>query len=284
MKRVFIGLALLLLVTAPAAAQEATPVPEGGGTPAQTINSTYAVIWQNYDVTLNVQPDGRVVVTERQVVLFNDGPYRTAFATISTDHIDALTDVGVAEVVDGVLEPYQPTTASGYSEAAQTFRARETSSEVQIDWAFPSTTGASRTFVLTYIVSGAIRSYPDNVPANQVLWWNAIPSGVSEAAPVENATATIILPEAVPLDQTLVDQYSDGTNVPANFGQDQDVANNNRYSTDGQTWTFRASDLEDGEGVFVRLQFPPILDSPIPSWQLIEDAQAEAVGTPHASE
>ena len=232
-----------------------------------------SVVWQDYDVTLDVQQDGTINVTERQVVDFRGGPFRTAFANIPTSRIDAIGNVGVAEEVNGLLEPYQAATASNYAERPETFRARETSSEIQIDWAFPSTTGQTRTFVLTYTVAGAIRSYPDNVPANQQLWWNAIASDVTEVAPVENASATIILPQPVPIDQALVDQYSDDSNVPANPGQAQDVADNSRYTTDGQTWTYTASDLEDGEGLFVRLQFPPIVDAPVPSWQQADDAQ-----------
>lgn len=66
-------------------------------------SQSQAVVWQDYDVTLDVQANGQVRVTERQVVDFNGGPFRTAFANIPTNRIDAIGNVGVAEEVNGVL-------------------------------------------------------------------------------------------------------------------------------------------------------------------------------------
>ncbi len=234
-----------------------------------------SVVWQDYDVTLDVQQDGVIAVTERQVVEFSGGPFRTAFATIPTDRVDRLGNIDVAEEIDGQLVPYQSVSSSDFDrDTPNTWSAVQTASEVQIDWSFERTSNETRTFVLTYAVDGAIRDYP--VDNNQQIWWNAIATDVTDVAPIENASATIILPQAVPIEQALVDQYEDDSDLPANPGEGRDPADNGEYTTDGQTWTYTATDLTSGEGLFVRLQVPPILDITAPSWQVADDERRQS--------
>ncbi len=44
-------------------------------------------------------------------------------------------------------------------------------------------------------------------------------------------------------------------------------------TTDNATWTWHATDLRDGDDLSVRLQFPPLVNAPTPTWQARDDEQ-----------
>jgi uncharacterized membrane protein YgcG len=104
---------------------------------------------------------------------------------------------------------------------------------------------------LSYTVEGGLRSYPDLEPPNQQLWWIAIADEVTEIAPVDNATVTLTLPEAVAA-ESLIIEPSEGT-------------------IEGNTITWRMSDLGTGDDAEVRAQFPVITTATAPAWQQQDD-------------
>jgi hypothetical protein len=118
--------------------------------------------------------------------------------------------------------------------------------------------------VLEYDVAGVIRTYRDLDPPNLQLWWTPVTRDTTEVAPVLESTVTITLPEAVPVDQTVV------------LGEDGRVADDPAaYTDDGQTFTWHATDLEEGDELAVRLQFPDIIAVDTPEWQQEDDARRE---------
>jgi hypothetical protein len=210
-----------------------------------------SVYWEQYDVELDVRSDGTVHVTEDQTVVFN-GTFSHGFADIPLSQIEDIDTVSVT--IDG--EPARFVDPGAYTQQPGTFTYRSTSSELNIDYAFPTTSfGDERHVVLEYEVSGALRVYDELEPANQQLWWIAISHQVTEVAPVRNATVRATLPEAVP--------ESDIVAFPEN------------PTVDGRTYAWSRTNLEAGDDFEVRLQFPPITDASVPAWQALDDQRRE---------
>jgi hypothetical protein len=121
-------------------------------------------------------------------------------------------------------------------------------------------TDDERTFILEYDVAGVIRVYADDVEPNQQIWWTAISGDVTDVAPIRESTTTINLPTTV----------GDLSKVMISGPGDDDPTS---HTTDGKTFIWTASNLDGGDDVVVRLQFPPIIQVAAPSWQQKDDEQ-----------
>jgi uncharacterized protein (TIGR04222 family) len=232
------------------------------GTLAQ---STKSVTWNRYDVTIEVRSDGSFHVVERQEIAFHGGPFRIGFATIPLTRIDAIPVESIAiqeETPSGPLN-YTLMPRGTWDERPGTFSVASSSAQLLIEWAFPTTTDATRTFSLSYDVIGALRVYEYDDPAqsNQQIWWTAISREVTDIAPVRQATAMIILPQPVPLDAPQLRVGESGDEPP------QD------HTSDGQTWRWERSNLGPGDEFTVRLQVPPVANAQPPSWQQRDDEE-----------
>ena len=238
------GLVLLCLIL----------VPEG----ASAQQDETDVAWQRYDVTVDVQTGGSYQVEERQVVDFGSGVYRTAFAELPLDRTEGIDSVQVSEERDGEIVQYEQVSPGAFSPGREeTFSVSRTASTLSVDWAYPATSGRSRTFVLRYDVQGGLRVYPDSDPPNQQVWWTGISRDVTDVGPVREASIRVVLPQAVPLDQVVVAD---------------EAANAADYTEDGRTWTWTGRDLGAGDELDARIQFPPIIaGAAVPDWQLADD-------------
>ena len=215
-----------------------------------------SVEWSQFDVAIEMLTDGKLSVTETQVIDFEEGPFTAGSRNIPLGRVDGISNVRVSEIVNGQKLPYQE--VSSFSRQPGTFTATQTSSELLINWGFNPTTDATRTFEITYLVEGAVRNYPNEDPANQQIWWTAISSELTETAPVLESTTTITLLQAVDPAQVVA-----GTeNLPIE-----------PTTTDDTTWTWHATDLTNGEDLTVRIQFPPLVNVATPSWQARDDEQ-----------
>jgi hypothetical protein len=162
----------------------------------------------------------------------------------------------VAEDRSGSLVQY----SQNSSEDPETFTVRQTNSAIDVRWYMPRTFNEQRTFVLEYDVIGALRVYTSEAgESRQQIWWIAVGEEVTEIAPVSEASFTIELPTAVDLAMVVLD--GPGSRDPA------------EHSTDGQIFTWSVSDLESGDSLEGRLEFPAIVEATAPSWQEADDEQ-----------
>ncbi|HEV2108685.1 MAG TPA: DUF2207 domain-containing protein [Thermomicrobiales bacterium] len=227
------------------------------------------VVWDRFDVTVEVQEDGGFHITERQVIEFGDMTFRTAFTEIPLERAEAIDGVRVSEVRDGDVIPYEQVSPGEFAPSrAGTYAVSEAATGVTVEWAYPPTSNTSRTFILDYVAEGALRVYRENDPPNQQVWWKGISTDVTDIGPVRDASITVVLPAPVPVDQVLLDDAGEAN--PADFTED------------GQVWTWTAEDLGPGEALEARIQFPPIIaGADPPAWQLADDTrrqQAEEQG------
>jgi hypothetical protein len=225
------------------------------GTPATSAQEGKSVVWDRYDVTLDLLSDGSYHVTERQEIDFQGGPFSGGFANIPLERIDALRGLVISEETANGDQDYTFVPWSDYKEAPGTYSATQSQSQVSVRYGFTPTTDQKRTFIMQYDVYGALRVYTD--PPNQQIWWTAIAKDVTEVAPVQSATMTINLPTAI-ADLTQVSNEGTGGTT-----------------TDGKTWTWQKNNLTNGENFEVRLVFPPIVDASPPTWQARDDAQRQ---------
>ncbi len=149
---------------------------EPAGAQAKTL------IWENFDVTITVLPNGDFHVLERQRIRFISGTFTFGFAEIPLGKTEGITDVLVSEPGGRQYAP------GGFSEQPYTFDVSTSEGEEIIRWYFPPTSNAVRTFDLAYIVHGGIRVYD----RGDKLQWIAIDN--ERDFPIEAASVTVVLP------------------------------------------------------------------------------------------
>ena len=216
-----------------------------------------SVAWERFDVRLDLREDGTFHVAERQQIAFDGGPFRGAFREIPIARMDDIGNVQVSAVNGETVEPFTFVSPGTFSDVPGTYTYRQTASNLKIDWGFDPATSETRTFVIEYDVVGALRVYLDAEPPYQQISWIAVPSGLTDIGPVEEATMTMRLPVAVDPAQTEISPGDD----PAD------------HTENGQVWTWETSDLGKGDSFETGLRFPPIVAVGPPSWQEASDIQ-----------
>lgn len=219
----------------------------GHPSPARAQEATQQVTWERFDVNLELLPDGTLRVVQTERIRFN-GSFQRAFREIPLDRVTSITEVQVGEPG----RDYRP----GYNQP-ETYAVTRSNDRVRIDWWFPRTTNDVRTFVIRYRVTGAIRVYPDG---DQV-YWTAVPA--DRPGSVQEASATLTLPEAVAPDQLRAAAYVGGREL---VGATAISAN---------AITYRAANVPAGQAFEVRLQYPHgLVAATPPAWQAAYDRQA----------
>lgn len=149
--------------------------------PARAQSKT--LVWERYDVFLNLLPNGDLRVSERQKINFTSGTFTFGYAVIPLEKTGGIMDVAVSEP-DGRVY-----TATDYSIEPYTFWTDRQGDEIEIRWNFPPTENTSRTFDLSYTVRDAVRIYE----SGDKLQWIAIDN--ERDFPIENASVQVNLPE-----------------------------------------------------------------------------------------
>lgn len=211
--------------------------------------------WDRYDVTIDVNPDGSYQVTEDQDISFDQGYFSEGFAVIPLGRVEEIRNVQLAE--DG-----QPYTRASTGGEIGTFTVSQFGGELEILWWFTPAMGPeTRNFTISYHVTGNLRVY-DDPPVNQV-WWRAIDEDFS--ADIRSSTITINLPAVVaPADLTL------GVHTHG-----YDAENVQFEQVDGDTIVFQASNIDQGDAIEPRVEFPQITSATAPAWQATDDARRE---------
>lgn len=234
------------------------------------------VVWDRYDVTLDVRKDGTLHVTEAQDVTF-DGTFSTGTVEIPMARIESIDNVAVTleeglplangtplldttlDEPQGDLQRARRVEWDAYSREPGTYRARQEGDLFVIHYAFDPTTywwetdatTSTRTLIVEYDAHGVIRDYPDAEEPWQQFHWMAISDEVTAIAPIRSASVTVNLPEAVDAADLVV--------APA--AADQAPAR--------VTWT-RAG-MREGDAFDVQAAFPSITEATAPTWQPAAD-------------
>ena len=216
-------------------------------------------VWDAYDVTITLLPNGEMRVEETQTLNFSGSPFTYGFATIPTGSAgnnDGIKDLTVRE---GDLNYVESS-----SNAPGTYELSREGDEIRIDWYFEPALG-QRTFTFSYTVEGGVIVED----AGDQIFWKAIPA--DHPAYVNSSTVTIQLPEGVK-----PQQYTGTTDylVAGYAGGDSSLVQT-FVSDDGRTITYQLRQpLPPGDALEVRVQFPHgLLDIPVPNWQKAQQRQ-----------
>jgi len=135
-----------------------------------------------FDVVLDVQPDGALVVTETVRFRFEGGPFTYAFRDLAYTELDEIDRLLAS--MDGAILPQG--TGPGQVEVVA-------SRPLKVTWHFAPTSDSVHEFVLTYRVQGAIRKEA----AADALIWRAIPE--EHDYEIEQSTITLRYPASIGL-------------------------------------------------------------------------------------
>lgn len=140
--------------------------------------------WQRSDVEIELRPNGEFLVTEKQTVLFGQGAARHGFREIPLSRVERIVDVSVSEPAqnyqrvgapsnlrvkqDGDAVRLQASYPEPVAESPYSYRVETKDGNLRIDWWFPPTASAPRTFLIRYRVVGGLRYYP----GGDQLYWN----------------------------------------------------------------------------------------------------------------
>ena len=206
------------------------------------------LFWQRYDVNLDVQQNGDILVEETQQINFTNGTFTFGFAAIPLDRVERITDIQMSEIINGSERAYTPNSSMDYG-----FTTTRNESDLEISWYFPATSNSEHTYILRYRVVGGLRIYD----GGDQIFWKAIPSDHNFG--IENATITVTPPETFPKNELVVESYG----AP--------ITGNPSY-TDRGAVVFNAENIAAGQELEVRVQFPHgVVQADAPSWQAADD-------------
>lgn len=211
-------------------------------TPAEAQSKTF--IWETYDVTLAIQSSGDLRVVERQRIRFTSGSFTFGFRDIPLDKTEGITNVSMSEPGVGAY-------AESSSEQPYSFKTSRQGGSLVINWYFPPTENATRTFDLAYTVHGALRIHD----SGDKLQWFAFPTDRSFG--IQEASTTVVLPPGASF------QIIDSAGVEANWGQ----------NADGTSVTYLATrPMSTSDYMEIGVEFTHgVVPATSPSWQDAQD-------------
>ena len=194
---------------------------------------------ERFDVQLDLQPGGGMLVTETVAFRFDGGPFTYAFREISQHGTDGVTFLEAS--MDGSRMP--PGTGPGQVEVGS-------GDPLKVTWHFPPASDTTHVSTVRYQVAGVIRSGQADT-----LFWYAIPPDHGYSIATSTVTLNYV-PGVEPLETPTLDRSFDASAVA------------------GGTKLTTAS-IGDNDGVILIAKFPAgSLISAAPRWQAREQASA----------
>ena len=222
-----------------------------------------AVEWERFDVTLELLTDGSYRVTERQVVEFDGGPFRTGFADIPLTNVEDIGGFGSARRSTAQIQPFEPVAEDDYDAEPETFTYVVTSTEVKLDYAFEP--AVRRDAGLRHPVRGdrRVARLPGGPagPGGEQIRWTAIDAEVTEVAPVRRVDLHDRPAGAGPARPSPAGRRRSRRRTPSTTRTAPRRSHRRRVSPrTARPLSLRKGDLDAGDGFEVWLQFPAIVN------------------------
>lgn len=199
--------------------------------------------WPRWDADIQINSDGTFDVQETYEIQFIGGPFTFGYRNIPTDQVEGITNFLVREG--------NTTYTEAQTESANTFYVSRDGGDYVVNWFFPPTTNATRTFTVEYTVQGGLII---NQEIGDRFFWKAV--GPDHAYPIGSSTVTVSLPPGATVDTAI---------EPATFGPDNATYN---ISADQTSVTYHAENIPANQEFEVGVRFPAgFVPSEKPSWQ-----------------
>ncbi len=213
-----------------------------------------SVVWERFDVDINVNVDSSFDVAEGQAIRFTQGTFSFGTRYIPIRNFEYIDNWSL---VDGEGNVY--TQAFGGDEP-YTFTVDQSSSRYDIRWYFPPVANSTSVYYLSYTVHGGLRFYE----GGDQLWWKAIYG--DRSFPVLEGNVKVTVPPTA-----LIEEYA----AYINGGDARDSASA-LVADDQRSVTFELTQtLQAGQDFEVRVQFTDgVVDGVAAPWQQSADAYA----------
>jgi len=190
---------------------------------------------ERFDVRIEVEPGGAIVVTETIRFAFGPEAFTYVFRELPTRRTDGLT------VIEASIDGVRMERGKGPGQ----YELKRDDNRRRIIWHFPATANAARTFTLTYRAAGVV--WQD--AASDVLAWTLLPTRREYA--IDCASGEVVYPEGATLTADAV------LDPPAS-----------RVSRDGRAIRFERCPVERDATWVVSLRFAPRSVAAVaPQWQ-----------------
>jgi hypothetical protein len=213
-------------------------------TTAGARSSSKSYYAENFDVVINIQKKGSILVNETVDFRFEGGPFTYVFRELETRETDDI--VNIQAMIDG--QTLSEGTNPGQVEIKRGDRIR-------VVWHFLPVSDVTHTFSLNYQVMGAIRIDEDL----DVLKWVAIPEKHDYL--IQSSTISVLYPRSAKLNGRPVINQGDGWVEPGNARV-----------------IVQAKNLDKDDPLWLSLRFPHghLIDKP-PEWQRLMVARVQAI-------
>lgn len=211
-----------------------------------------SLLWERFDVTIQVDRDGSFAVTESQTIRFTSGTFRFGFREIPVRNFSYLDNWSIT---DSEGNRYLPASSG---QDPYTFVVNDRGGRYEIRWYFPPLNNRTVTYDLSYTVHGGLRYYE----GGDQLWWKAIYG--DRSFPVLNGRVRVTTPAAIQEWAAYINERDARDSATATLIQDgRDIV----FDLDRR--------LNSGEEFEVRVEFAPGVAAGQPQpWQAAADAAA----------
>jgi hypothetical protein len=143
-----------------------------------------SVVWERFDVDINVNTDSTFDVTEHQDIRFTSGEFKFGRRNILKSNFSYIDNWAI---VDSQGNVYQQVNGG---DSPYTFTVADTGGQYDIRWYFPPIANDSETYSLSYTVHDGLRFYE----GGDQVWWKAIYG--DRSFPVLAGTVRVAIPAA----------------------------------------------------------------------------------------
>lgn len=198
---------------------------------------------ERFDVTVDAQPDGSLLVNETVTFKFSGGPFSFVFRELPTDHTDGITEIVAG--VDGI--PWPRGNGPGEVEISD-------GNPIEVVWHLPPTANTTQTFTLSYRPLGVVRRGDEA----DVLDWQALPDEYEYA--IDTGEVQFTYPPTA--------QLTAAPEIISSGGEAWQMVQGDDHTR------FTAQSLPPGAPFVARLPFAPgTLITATPEWQTRQAAQ-----------
>ena len=222
--------------------------------PAPTLAQDKSLVWERFDVDIEVHGDGTFDVAEHQTIRFTEGTFSAGYRDIPIKNYNYLDNW---EVVDASGNVYRQATGG---EDDYTFVVNQSGGNYVIEWFFPPATDIAEKYTLRYTVHDGLRYYD----GGDQVWWKAIYA--NRSFPVLAGQVRVIVPTAA-----VIQEWAAYIN-----DADARASATSALVGSGQAILFTLDrTLNPGEEFEVRVEFTPdVVDGAVQPWQDAADAEA----------
>ena len=213
------------------------------------------------NATITIQEDGDVKFVETWQVQFSGGSFTFAFRSIPVRDGESISAWGVSE--ENVFY-----SQSNYGDAASTYVLSDEGGEKKITWYFSPAFNETRTFQLSYTLSGSLGIFEEG----DRFFWKFVEA--DRQYTIDSSSVQVILPVDFSPDQLELAGYVNAREELFTDGRGR----SNGQIVDAHTVQFNGGPFYEGDLWEIGVRFPHgIVNSQIPAWQ-IQEARAPFYG------